>query len=588
VHPYHLALAAGSVISAVCAGYLLAQNPRRRDSQLASLVLLGAAWWGICQFAWNLAPDAAAARRLMRLSVPGWAFLGPMILHAFARSGERASEKLGGLIAVLYAASVVYLVLGWTTDFILKDMVRTSWGWQYTFGPAFAPYLLSMMVGVGWTVYELYRGGREDTASSGERQRLWLFLPCLIPLTVSAVTDVLLPILGFQFPVLGATSFAALGLIAVWSVHRYGYFPISPGNFANQILDTLPDGVLLVRTDGSTHVANPGLVQLSGYTEQELLHMPWSELLVADTGRVDSGAASDAYDLCAASGERIPVLVKSSDLSDRLGNAMGMVLAVRDVREVEELRTRVILSARLAAVGELAAGVAHEINNPIAFVRSNLSQLQTHWKTLCRDLEEGIRGRGLGELAEEGGELIEESMDGVDRAAEIVRGIRSFSHGGSGRDRANLNRLIEDVLHMAASQMQSDVTVERYYVELPPVLCAQQELKQVLLNLIVNAGHAVADGGKIRITTGVDGDWVCAHVQDDGDGIPPEIIDRIFDPFFTTRDAGEGTGLGLGIAYQIAKSHGGAITVESTPGEGACFHLRLPCLPPEAENLPHE
>ena len=106
--------------------------------------------------------------------------------------------------------------------------------------------------------------------------------------------------------------------------------------------------------------------------------------------------------------------------------------------------------------------------------------------------------------------------------------------------------------------------------------CAQQELKQVLLNLIINAGHAVENGGTIRIATELDDDWVVVHVKDDGDGIPPEIIDRIFDPFFTTKNVGEGTGLSLGIAYQIAKSHGGEITVDSTPGEGACFHLRLP------------
>jgi signal transduction histidine kinase len=276
--------------------------------------------------------------------------------------------------------------------------------------------------------------------------------------------------------------------------------------------------------------------------------------------------------------------MKSSELCDRQGNALGMVLAVRDVREVEDLRTRVILSARLAAVGELAAGVAHEINNPIAFVRSNLSQLQADWKTLCGSLEDPIRDLDLAEVAEEGNELIDESIDGVDRAAEIVRGIRNFSHADGGdRDSTNLNQMIEDVLYMATSQMQSDVTIERYYVALPPVQCTPQELKQVFLNLIVNAGHAVVNGGTIRIRTETDGNWVVAHIEDDGDGIPPEIIDRIFDPFFTTRSVGEGTGLGLGIAYQITKSHGGEITVDSAPGEGACFHVRLPGLPPETE-----
>ena len=378
-------------------------------------------------------------------------------------------------------------------------------------------------------------------------------------------------------------SFLALGLIAVWSVHRYGNFLLSPGNFAEEILGTLPDGVLLVRADRSIRVANPALAQLSGYAERDLPGMPWTDLLTPGIAHETPGARSGEYELCCASGERVPVAVMSSDLCDRQGNAIGMVLVVRDLRELKDLRAQVILSARLAAMGELAAGIAHEINNPIAFVRSNLSQLQAHWKTFCADLEDRIRELELSGIADEGDELIGESIEGVDRAAEIVRGIRGFSHAGSvDRDAANLNQLIEDVLYLATSQMQSSVTIERCYVELPPVQCVQQELKQAFLNLIVNAGHAAEDGGTVRIATAVESDWVVVRIEDDGEGIPPELIDRIFDPFFTTKTVGEGTGLGLGIAYQIVKSHGGEITVDSTPGEGACFHVRLPAQRPES------
>jgi signal transduction histidine kinase len=139
-----------------------------------------------------------------------------------------------------------------------------------------------------------------------------------------------------------------------------------------------------------------------------------------------------------------------------------------------------------------------------------------------------------------------------------------------------VNELIEDVLHMATSQLHSDISVERRYEDVPPVLCAPQELKQVFVNLIVNAGHAVGARGTIQIRSQRDGDDVVIHVIDDGEGIPGDIIDRVFDPFFTTKRVGEGTGLGLGIAYQITKSHGGEINVESVPGEGSHFRVRLP------------
>jgi len=522
----------------------------------------------------------------VRFSSPGWVFIGPMALHIFAGTGRRGSEDLRRPLAVLYCVSAVFLVLALTTDLILGDPVRTSWGWQYTCGPVFFAFAAFTMIGVVWAFRLTLRSLGGDTSAAEKRQRPWFLLAGAIPVTVSVVTDVILPMLGFRFPVLGATSFSALGLIAVWSVHRYGYFLLSPGSFAEEILETLPDGLLLVGADRSVRVVNPALAELSGYAERELLGMPWTDVLRSDVDRPGSGAQSGEYELLRASGERIPVAVMASDVCDRQGNPIGMVLAVRDLRELKDLRTRVILSARLAAMGELAAGIAHEINNPIAFVRSNLSQLHTHWKTFCADLEDRIRELELTAIAEEGDELIGESIEGVDRAAEIVRGMRGFSHAGSSdREGANLNQLIEDVLYLAASQMQSNVTIERCYVELPPVRCAEQELKQVFLNLIVNAGHAAEDGGSVRIATSVEGDWVIVQVKDDGEGIPPDIIHRIFDPFFTTKTVGEATGLGLGIAYQIVKSHGGEITVDSTPGEGSCFRVLLPAQRPEPSAL---
>ena len=281
--------------------------------------------------------------------------------------------------------------------------------------------------------------------------------------------------------------------------------------------------------------------------------------------------------LIRAAGERIPVSIATSELRDRQGYLLGRVLVVRDLRDVAQLRSRLIMSARLAAVGELAAGIAHEINNPIAFVRSNLSQLASHWKTVSGELESAGRAEAQRELIAEGEELIEESVEGVDRAAEIVRGVKGFSHAGHQvREPTDLNQLLEDVLRMAAAQLRGRATVERYYVELPAVHCVPQELKQVFLNLIVNAGQAIGDGGTIRIATEARGGFVTVRVEDDGCGIAPENLERIFDPFFTTKRVGEGTGLGLGIAYHIVRSHGGEIRVESELGRGSRFRVRVP------------
>ena len=265
---------------------------------------------------------------------------------------------------------------------------------------------------------------------------------------------------------------------------------------------------------------------------------------------------------------------------DRRGNPLGLVVSLRDLREVESLRSRLVTSDRLAAVGQLAAGIAHEINNPLAFVRANLSLLEEHWKRI----REPLRGNGeelsadqLREILFDADELIEESLEGVDRAAEIVRGVRNFSHAGSGsREPAALDDLMEQVLVMASPRLKHRIEIERRYAELPPVRCAPQQLKQVFLNLVVNAEQAMAEGGTLRLTTRHEDGVVEIEVKDTGHGIPEEILDRIFDPFFTTKPVGEGQGLGLGIAHEIVRSHSGSIRVESMPGDGTRFTVRLP------------
>jgi two-component system, NtrC family, sensor kinase len=253
------------------------------------------------------------------------------------------------------------------------------------------------------------------------------------------------------------------------------------------------------------------------------------------------------------------------------------VVVVRDLREVADLRHRLVTSARLAAVGELAAGIAHEINNPMAFVRSNLSQLESRWKEVRAELEGPGCSDAVREALGDVDELLEESIEGVDRAVEIVRNVKGFAHpGGGGREPVELNRLLEDALRLIAPQLRGRAEVQKEFGELPELFGVPQQLRQVFVNLLLNASQAISPGGHIRITTRVEGGRAVVVVADDGPGIAPEIIDRIFDPFFTTKPVGEGTGLGLGIAYQIVRSHGGAIRVDSTPGHGATFRVELP------------
>lgn len=271
----------------------------------------------------------------------------------------------------------------------------------------------------------------------------------------------------------------------------------------------------------------------------------------------------------------------------------------------ERLEKEISLSQRLDAVGQLAAGVAHEINTPVQYVGDSvhflrnafddLTGLVAKYKAICRaySTDESL----LAELgaAEEASDLeyLEEQIpkafdrifDGTERVATIVRAMKEFAHVDSREMRAaDLNKALGNTLTMARNEYKYIADVETKLGDIPPVVCHIGDLNQVFLNLVVNAAHAIGDvyektqnKGKITIATTREGDHVVVAITDTGCGIPEAIRARIFEPFFTTKPAGKGTGQGLAISRSIiVERHSGAFTFESTVGEGTTFFIRLP------------
>ena len=572
---YLLLLCLASATSAVCAGCIFSRDPYRLEGRLTSLLMLGSAFWASCEIVWNLAPDRETALLWMRTSAVGWIFVGAVSLHSFVALVGGAT-RLAHLVVPVYAASAACWILTWTTDWMIADAVRTGWGWGYRVGALYPGFYAVTLIGVAGS-WSLLPRLFETGAWQGTRKQLpWVVIGMLVPVCVASFTDVLLPILDIQVPRLGTTSFAVLGVLTVANVLRFGYSVIAPGSFSHEVLDSLGDGVALLHPDGRIRSANEGLARLTGTSRDELAGSRLRELLSLDLGAPLAELHGIEAEIRGAAG-CVPVAVSTRLVRDRQGDGVGLVVVLRDLREIEALRSRLLTSGRMAAVGQLAAGIAHEINNPLAFVRANLGCLEGHWKELRPRLEAAPIETGSRERLSEVAELIEESIEGVDRAAEIVRSVRSLSHAGTdARDRTDLHAILDDVLRIAGAQIGSGVEVERRYGEVPPLRCAPRQLERALLNLVMNAVHAVQGRGRIAVSTRCAGDRVEIDVEDDGCGIAPEIRDRIFDPFFTTKAAGEGTGLGLGIAYQIVRGHGGDIEVESSPGRGSRFRVELP------------
>jgi PAS domain S-box-containing protein len=280
-------------------------------------------------------------------------------------------------------------------------------------------------------------------------------------------------------------------------------------------------------------------------------------------------------------------------------------------KELKDTQALIIQQEKMASIGQLAAGVAHEINNPVGFISSNLMTLSEYLRDFfavmqdCRTLIAGLKGdhSQLGSIdsqlkrieeresamdlpfvMDDTPKLLEECREGTNRIKKIVQDLKDFAHPGK-QDvvYADINKNLESTLNIVWNELKYKAKVKKVYGDLPEVKCYPQQLNQVFMNLLVNAGQAIQKDGEITITTQARNGHVEIRISDTGTGIPEENLLRIFEPFFTTKEVGKGTGLGLNVAYNIVKKHKGSIQVESTMGKGTTFTVRLPLDGPEEE-----
>jgi signal transduction histidine kinase len=265
------------------------------------------------------------------------------------------------------------------------------------------------------------------------------------------------------------------------------------------------------------------------------------------------------------------------------------------IKKLAEAHNQLLQSEKMASIGQLAAGVAHEINNPIGFVNSNLGTLKRYIEDLLKTLSayEENEGELTAKTREElktlkqqidivylrgdVGNLLSESMEGMQRVKRIVQDLKDFSHVDEAKmQSANLEQGLDSTLNVVWNELKYKAEVVKEYGSIPEIECIPSQLNQVFMNLLTNAVQAIEGHGKITIRTGQDGDNVWVEVEDTGKGIKPEHLDRIFEPFFTTKPVGSGTGLGLSLSYGIVQKHGGKILVKSEVGKGSVFRVELP------------
>jgi PAS domain S-box-containing protein len=356
----------------------------------------------------------------------------------------------------------------------------------------------------------------------------------------------------------------------------------SEANFRT-LIERLPTATLVHRA-GSFVYVNPAAAAMLGWERPsdligrsalEFVHPDDQESIRHSMAQTTTSGASGSIEIRMVRRDGHTVIVESkSVLLDYDGEPTHVVLA-NDVTERRELFARMAVADRMLSVGTLAAGVAHEINNPLAYVAANL-------QILASELPKILYGEGETRFSREELEsVLADAQEGAQRVSAIVRDLRALA-----RSEDNANTPV-DVLHVLASsikmthnEIRHRARVVQSYAEVPPVIANASRLGQVFLNLLVNAAHAIEDGhadsNEVRVRVHADDARVYVEIEDTGVGIPASVLPRIFDPFFTTKPAGVGVGLGLSICDRIVESFGGTISVTSKLGFGSTFRVALP------------
>lgn len=407
-------------------------------------------------------------------------------------------------------------------------------------------------------------------------------------------------------------------------------------NRLNSILASLNDVVWSIETNNfSTTYMSPAAQRFYGWPAEKFYQSPsfWLDLVIEEDREYylselfnifEKGLLEFQYRIRCADGaikiirdhitvcydaQQVPFRIDgiSHDITQQVETQNAIKQRNQELKEankqLQALQNQLLQSEKMASIGQLAAGVAHEINNPIGYVYSNLGTLEryladifgalhaietmalsaTDPTQITRQVEAIKQQNDLVFIEQDIQDLMHESREGITRVKKIVQDLKDFSHADTNAEwlMADLHAGLESTLNIVNNEIKYKAEIIRQYADLPQIYCIPAQLNQVFMNMLVNASHAIEQKGQITITTQLGDGQVVISFADTGKGIPEEIIHRIYDPFFTTKPVGSGTGLGLSLSYNIVQTHGGKIDVTSEVGKGTRFDITLPISQPQ-------
>jgi signal transduction histidine kinase len=555
---YELGLVATIAICGWIALDLLTAQNWRRGVAVACLAAFAISW-----AAGDLLIRSAAseAERLLalRLNYLGVATV-PLSLLAVAAQAARPRWWRRAPLAMVLAAilplfsfSFLFWESGaWFVDFSVRPPRR---------GPVFYANMAYSFALVGLAGFYFMQTARRLRRASPTRLAV-LAVGVLSPLVANFIHILVLPALADPTPVVMGVAALCIRLAIIDSGLAL-HLPLA----RSDVLEQVAVGIVVADLEGRVVDANRAARHLARCADP--IGRPIAELVAAATGRKDAVIEARSLPLHSAVAE------------------VGMAALLEDRTEARRAEQRLQLAARLESLGFLTAGIAHEVNNPLAFIRANLSQLEKLAIEMNSPAVEAALSQTARPIAADARELVGDTQEGVERIAALVQRLKAFARNelGDGSQRApvDLGRVVDAAIAMASVGLPRGA-IRRAASEAPPVLAIEGDLVQIALNLLVNAVQASTDRVDIQVEVAEREGGVALTVSDRGAGIDPDALPHLFEPFFTTKRQGTGSGLGLSLSYDLARRHGGRLEARNRDGGGAAFTLWLPIANASAED----
>jgi len=567
------------------------QDTRNTLNRLFMLLSVVASYLAFMEFGNLQAQNSNMA--LLALKLTGLWPIGVALLFHFVLVVTENSKLLKNKLPYLfiYGPALAFSILQLTTTgLITGEPIKQYWGWKYSMPDnLLTPALLNCWA-IGLAIISVFMCIRYDLKTTDHRkkqQARYILIGICTPTTISVLAHVLLAPLQIDIPGLSTAAFVFGITFVGYAIWRYKLFILTPAAAAQGIISTMSDALLLINPRGKILTANQAALDSLGYNEKELIGKS-VEILFPEEEKNKALSKSTMFKEMMKTGSirevettfvtknarRLCISLSTSVMQGRDDGPHGIVCIARDITErkrAEEEKQRIEeqlnLAGRLAAIGELAAGVAHELNNPLAAIQGFAQLLKS--------------GNNLDETTKKDLETIYREAQ---RASKITQNMLSFARRHKPeKSLLSINEALTKSLDLHAYRMKIDnieLSLE-LDPDLPKTMADFYQMQQVFVNIINNAEQAMTEAymnGKLRVETKRVGGFIQITFADNGPGIPEENLKRIFDPFFTTKAVGKGTGLGLSICYGIIQQHNGRIYAKSDFGEGATFVVEIPII----------